>query len=70
MDQIAMWCGNAVMISASVAVVVFVIWLLIDSYNDFIRDASRAARESYWWVRWIRFERIAKLREKNGVKTK
>lgn len=65
-DQIAMWCGYAVMIAGSVVVVFFAIWLLIDSYNEFVWSASKAARESYWWARWMRFERIAKLRAVNG----
>ena len=67
MDQIAMWCGYTVMVGTSVFLAALVVWLLIDAYEDFMHQAARAARESYWFVRWKRFERIAKARKNRSA---
>ena len=66
LDQIAMWCGYAVMVGASSLLFLGFVYLFFDFMNCTIREAAKAARESYWWVRWVRFERIASARKNRG----
>lgn len=63
MDQIAMWCGYGVMVVTSCLIVMIVVWLIFDGINEFNEAGAKAARQTYWWARWVRFHRIAKARK-------
>ena len=62
-EIIAANIGYAVMVLGASVLLTGAIAIVASLINEWAKDAHRAAMNTYWWARWIRWHRIARARK-------
>lgn len=62
-EQIAIYIGYAVMVTTGSVFAFGAIAVAAALINEWAKDVHRAALNTYWWSRWVRWHRIAEARK-------
>lgn len=62
-DFFVRFIGFTVLSVGSALVVTFIFALAASVMNKHLSEIQRAATQTYWWSRWIRWHRIARARK-------
>ncbi len=63
MDEYAMLIGYGLMSVLAATLLIAIIFILVAWINEQMGELNRAARNTYWWSRWIRWNRMARHRK-------
>ena len=62
-DSIALIIGYGMLFTGGIALASFFVALVAGLVNEQSGKTLRAIQNTYWWIRWLRWHRIARARK-------